>query len=418
MDEKKELRRFNKALLDECIMRDGATLIGEYEKLSREAIINFICNCGENANKNLRMMEKNGTFCGKCACENKKKKVKKTCLERYGVEYPLQNKEVMNKVIKTNLEKYVCSSSLKNKEVREKVRNSNLEKYGVEYPQQNKQIRNKTVEIFKEKYGVANPSQKSEFQQKKIETNIKNLGVEWAPQSDLVKEKINKTNLMKYGVEHPQQNKVVQAKTQNTNLEKYGVINPMQNENCRKKSIETSNKKYGVDYPFQSEEVKLKQRTTMLEKYGVEYNMQCQEIQEKAQKTAKKYKEYKMPSGEIRKVQGYEPFALDALVKIYTEDQIKTDRKDVPRIQYEVESKKKYYFPDIFIPHENKLIEVKSSWTIKLEPEKIQAKSQACKAQGYNYEIWCYDRKGKRVDLEKDILSNHQESDTDLKQKL
>jgi hypothetical protein len=34
-----------------------------------------------------------------------------------------------------------------------------------------------------------------------------------------------------------------------------------------------------------------------------------------------------------------------------------------------------------------------------MEPEEIQAKAEACKAQGYNYEIWCYDAKGKRVDL-------------------
>jgi len=39
-----------------------------------------------------------------------------------------------------------------------------------------------------------------------------------------------------------------------------------------------------------------------------------------------------MPSGDIRKVQGYEPFALDILVKKYKEDDIKTDRKDIPRI--------------------------------------------------------------------------------------
>jgi hypothetical protein len=106
-----------------------------------------------------------------------------------------------------------------------------------------------------------------------------------------------------------------------------------------------------------------------------------------------------MPSGEIRKVQGYEPFALKELVKIYEEDQIKTDRKDVPCIQYEFDKKKKYHFPDIFIPHENKIIEVKSTWTYKCKNDNIQLKKKASEEQKFIYEIWCFDKKGKRVEV-------------------
>ncbi len=186
---------------------------------------------------------------------------------------------------------------------------------------------------------------------------------------------------------------------QETNIIKYGDINPQKNKEVRTRTIETNLHKYGVEYPFQNEDVKQKQKNTMMKRYGVEYNSQSQEIREQQQKNAKKYKEYKMPSGTIRKVQGYEPFALDTLIKTYTEEQIKTDRKDVPRIQYEVEGKKKYYFPDIFLPHENKLIEVKSTWTYKCKSDNINQKAEACKAQGYNYEIWCYNAKGARVEV-------------------
>ncbi len=108
-----------------------------------------------------------------------------------------------------------------------------------------------------------------------------------------------------------------------------------------------------------------------------------------------------MPSGEIRKVQGYEPFALDVLLKQgYTEDQIKTERKDVGRIEYEVDGKKKYYFPDISIPHEKKIIEVKSTWTYKCKTDNIQAKAEATRKQGYAYELWIFDAKGNRVSEE------------------
>ena len=106
-----------------------------------------------------------------------------------------------------------------------------------------------------------------------------------------------------------------------------------------------------------------------------------------------------MPSGAIRKVQGYEPFALKELVKVYSEEQIKTDRKDVPRIQYEVDGNKKYYFPDIFIPHENKLVEVKSTWTYKSKTDNIQLKKAACEEQGFLCEIWCFNNKGERIEV-------------------
>ena len=135
-------------------------------------------------------------------------------------------------------------------------------------------------------------------------------------------------------------------------------------------------------------------KNTNIERYGVEHAQQNKEIQEKTQNNAKKYKIYKMPSGTLRKVQGYEPFALNELIKSYTEEQIKTDRKDIPHIQYINNNKNKYYFPDIYIPHEKYIIEVKSTWTMNIDREMINKKGEACKAEGYKYEIWVYTCKG------------------------
>ncbi len=104
-------------------------------------------------------------------------------------------------------------------------------------------------------------------------------------------------------------------------------------------------------------------------------------------------------SGAVRKVQGYETFALSELVKIFPEEQIKTDRKDVPRIQYSVNGKKKYHFPDIFLPPENKIVEVKSTWTYKCKADNVLLKKQYAEKQGFIYEIWCYDSKGNRVEI-------------------
>ena len=46
----------------------------------------------------------------------------------------------------------------------------------------------------------------------------------------------------------------------------------------------------------------------------------------KSEKSSKKFKQYKLPSGEIRNIQGYEHLALNELVEIFNEDYIITDR--------------------------------------------------------------------------------------------
>ena len=140
-----------------------------------------------------------------------------------------------------------------------------------------------------------------------------------------------------------------------------------------------------------------KRKQTNIERFGYENPAQHPETFEKIQESAKRFKYYTMPSGEVRKIQGYEAFALDELVQIYSEEQIKTNRKDVGRIKYTMNGAEKYYNPDIGIPHENKLIEVKSKFTYTIEQEKIKCKGDTCKALGYSYEIWIYDVRGKKL---------------------
>jgi hypothetical protein len=200
----------------------------------------------------------------------------------------------------------------------------------------------------------------------------------------------------RYGVEHPAHTQQFKDKLKNTCLERYGVEHNSQTQQFKDIFKETCIKRYGVDNPNKTKEVRDKIKNTCLERYGVEHPAQCKEISEKTQKNAKRYKEYKMPSGNIRKVQGYEPFALDILVKTYEEDDIKTDRKDIPRITYTINGINKYYFPDIYIPSENKIIEVKSTWTYTCKLDNIQQKMDATKEK-YNYEIWIFDSKGNRI---------------------
>ncbi len=125
---------------------------------------------------------------------------------------------------------------------------------------------------------------------------------------------------------------------------------------------------------------------------------------EKNQNSARRFKEITLPSGDIRKVQGYEPFAIKELLNSYNENEIITQRKNIPRIKYIHNEKQKYYFPDIYLPSENKIIEVKSTWTIKYNKDIIKLKEKATKESGYNYEIWCFDCNGNKQIINSELI--------------
>jgi hypothetical protein len=113
---------------------------------------------------------------------------------------------------------------------------------------------------------------------------------------------------------------------------------------------------------------------------------------EKHSKSSIKFKDYIFESGNISKIQGYEHIALDELIQIYKESEIKTARIDMPFINYYFDKKTRRYYPDIFIESENKLIEVKSDYTYKKELIKNIHKALAARKLGYSFEIWIYDR--------------------------
>ena len=55
-------------------------------------------------------------------------------------------------------------------------------------------------------------------------------------------------------------------------------------------------------------------------------------------------------------------------------------------------------YVDIYIPSQNRCIEVKSTWTAKKNVHNIFLKQYAAKQLGYNYEIWVYDGKGNKIE--------------------
>jgi DNA repair protein RadC len=114
-------------------------------------------------------------------------------------------------------------------------------------------------------------------------------------------------------------------------------------------------------------------------------------------KKSHKFKDYTYPSGRVDKIQGYEHYALDELIinEKIDESDIITGCKNVPEIWYNDENNmKRIHFVDIYIPSQNRCIEVKSSWTFA-KPN-VLLKQSAAKELGYNYEIWVYYKKGNK----------------------
>ena len=191
--------------------------------------------------------------------------------------------------------------------------------------------------------------------------------------------------LQKYGVENPMQSDLIKNKAKITNLKKYGVENPMQSDSVKDKVKATNIKRYGFSSILADKE---RMKNSMLQKYGVENPMQVASIFEKAQKSKFKRKEYKWKTGDISIVQGFEPIVLKELEELgYNFNEVLTSPKDMPKITYQFQGTLHVYYPDIFIPKDNIIIEVKSDYTLEAQWDKNQAKFEATKALGFDFRL-------------------------------
>ena len=207
------------------------------------------------------------------------------------------------------------------------------------------------------------------------------------------------TNVNRYGCGTPSQNEEVKQKMKNTNIDRYGFDNPMKNEEVNQKMKNTNVDRYGFESPFQNKEIKQKIKDTNMDRYGCENPMQNAEVAEKASKNAYKVKDYVYPSGRVDKIQGYEHYALDELLMETHEDDIITKRTEVPVVWYDMDNKPHRYYVDIFIPKQNKCIEVKSTWTYEKKKDLVLLKQKAVIEAGYECEIWVYNGKGMKLNI-------------------
>ena len=237
------------------------------------------------------------------------------------------------------------------------------------------------------KYGKIHSFQVNDIKEKITKTNLIKYGVKNVFESEFIKEKIKQTNLQKFGVEYATKNPNIKEKISESHLS-------LDKHIPNKKREETNMNKYGVRFSSQSEQVKQKAKETNLEKYGVENVMHIPEFVEKQFKNSFRYKSYTFPSGKKVLIQGYENFALDKLLQSYQEEEIIVGVSLVPKIFYQDNQKLHRYYPDIFIPKDNLIIEVKSTYTHQKDLRVNDLKRNKCLELGYRFEFWTFDQKG------------------------
>lgn len=115
----------------------------------------------------------NSTADALCSSECRKELTKQNNLQKYGVEHPMQSKEVQMHHRQSMLEKHGVESPLQSSEIRQKAIKSNFAKYGSEWALGNKDFYNATRNTMIDKYGSANAMQVESIKAKALEARNK-----------------------------------------------------------------------------------------------------------------------------------------------------------------------------------------------------------------------------------------------------
>ena len=139
-----------------------------------------------------------------------------------------------------------CKCSMNSNETKEAYKKSCIDKYGVDNPMKNKNVVDKGKETCKNKYGVVRASLLKEYQDKVKETNMKRYGVEVPLQNREINKKWHETCYVNFGTYSPLANKEIYDKAEETTYKKYGVYCVFNTKENREKllSEKTKQKRY------------------------------------------------------------------------------------------------------------------------------------------------------------------------------
>ena len=376
--------KYNYDYLQTYCKENNITLLKDYlnEMVNRDTIIYAKCiknDCNENVEKRFRQLNEVGSFCIIHTKENLYKKAKSTEWKSNRIRF---NNNYLKKYCEDN-----------NIELLEDYSNVNINRESIIkaicLTENCNELTEKTFRNIVESTGCYCEKCTENIKVHKLKTT------EWESN----KIRFNNNYLKKYCDDN---NIELLEDYSNININRETLIKgKCLTENCNKNFEKTFRRIIDVGSFCEKctdNNSLLKSKNTCIEKYGVENVCHVPEIAEKSSKNSYRTKEYTFPSGNIIKCQGYEPYALNELIKIYKEEDIITGCVNVPLITYkDINGKEHKHYVDIFILIENKCIEVKSTWTAEKKKDNIFLKQEAGKKLGYQYEIWIYNEKKEKV---------------------
>lgn len=141
-------------------------------------------------------------------------------------------------------------------------------------------------------------------------------------------------------------------------------------------------------------------KKTMLARYGREHALQNKAIFDAMLIASSKLKAYTLGKRKVH-VQGYEPQGLDFILSkgIQPKDlECGVRNPKIPSVSYTYKGKARVYHPDIFLPKQNRLFEVKSDHTYVADLKRNVAKQRACLEAGYKFTFLVMSKSGERID--------------------
>lgn len=196
-------------------------------------------------------------------------KAKMTNLEKYGVEHPAQNPDVLKKMQQTSLERFGDTSFVRTEAYIEKSIKTNRERYGADWASKTKENKEKRKATNLERYGVENIGSLEIYIQKARETYFKKTGYHHPSENPEVIHKRELTNLERFGSIDVLSNPEIRNKAKQTMIKNHGVDSPMKSEEIRNKAYNTNLERYGYRTYFESEDNRIKSQQKLLIKYGV-----------------------------------------------------------------------------------------------------------------------------------------------------
>jgi hypothetical protein len=117
-------------------------------------------------------------------------KISAALIEKYGVDVPAKNPQVLQKMQDTNLARYGGIAPAHDPQVQDKIKQTNLKKYGTVSPLQAAGVQDKVKQTLMSRYGVSSPIQNPTIADKIKQTNLVRYGVDNASKHPHIVDKI------------------------------------------------------------------------------------------------------------------------------------------------------------------------------------------------------------------------------------